>query len=71
MGPVLPTHEGSYRILVLVYMAETEVHQSKDDGKIKSKINLDRHGPVPVPNNRHLPQPPWFSLQTTFKKPTH
>ncbi len=51
----------SYRLLVLVYMTETEIHQRKDDGKNKSQINRDRHGPVPVPNNRHLPHPPWFS----------
>jgi hypothetical protein len=41
----------------LVYMAETKIHQSKDDGKMKRQIRLDRRGPTPVPNIRHLPTP--------------
>jgi hypothetical protein len=38
----------------------------KDDDKIKREINLDRHGLRPRPNVCHLPDPPWFSLRTTF-----
>ncbi len=38
----------------------------KDDGKIKRETNLDRHCLRPIRNLCHLPDPPWFSLQTTF-----
>ncbi len=38
----------------------------KDDRKIKRETNLDRHSLRPIPNVCHLPEPPWFSLQTTF-----
>ncbi len=30
-------------------------------------MNIDRHGPRPIPDVCHLSYPPWFSLQTTFK----
>ncbi len=33
----------------------------------KQKINLDRHSPEPYPNIWHFPDPPIFSLPTTFK----
>ena len=32
----------------------------------KQKINLDRHSPEPYPNIWHFPDPPIFSLPTTF-----
>ncbi len=35
--------------------------------KIKRQTNLDRHGPRPITNVFHLPDPTYFSLQTTFK----
>jgi hypothetical protein len=35
--------------------------------KIKRQTNLDRHGPRPITNVCHLPDPTYFSLQTTFK----
>ncbi len=47
--------------------AETEMDKIKDDSKIKREINLHRHGLRPIPNVCHLPDPPVFSLQTTFK----
>ncbi len=34
----------------------------------KQKMNLDRHSPEPYPNIWHFPDPPIFSLPTTFKK---
>ncbi len=54
-------------LLILVYLAETEIHKNKDDSKIKRQKNIDRHDPIPMPNTCHLPDPPWFLLQTTFK----
>ncbi len=48
--------------------AETEIHKIKDNRKIKRKTNLDRHGPRPIPIICHLPDPPSFSLPTTFKR---
>jgi hypothetical protein len=39
----------------------------EDDSKIKRQKNIDRQGPRPIPNVCHFPDPPWFSLQTTFK----
>jgi hypothetical protein len=47
--------------------AETEIRKIKDDSKIKRQTNLDRQGLRPLPNVCHLPDPPWFSVQTTFK----
>jgi hypothetical protein len=32
------------------------------------KIDIDRHGPRPMPNNCKNFNPPNFSLPTTFKK---
>ncbi len=46
--------------------AETEIRKIKDDSKIKRQTNLDRHSLRPIPNVCHLPDPPWFSVQTTF-----
>jgi hypothetical protein len=43
-GSILPIQ----RLLILLYMAETEINQRKDDGKIKRQINLDRYGLIPV-----------------------
>jgi hypothetical protein len=39
----------------------------KEDSKIKRETNLDRHGLRPIRNLCYLPDPHWFSLQTTFK----
>jgi hypothetical protein len=48
-------------LLILFYLAETEVHQRKDDSKIKTQKNIDRHGPRPIYNLCHLSDPPSFS----------
>jgi hypothetical protein len=39
----------------------------KEDSKINRETNLDRHGLRTIRNLCHLPDPTWFSLQTTFK----
>jgi hypothetical protein len=36
------------------YLAETEIHRRKDDGKNKSQTNLDRQCPILITNNSHL-----------------
>jgi hypothetical protein len=46
--------------------ARTETDKIKDDSKIKRETNLDGHGLRPIPNVCHLPDPPWFSSQTTL-----
>jgi hypothetical protein len=51
----------------MLYLAETEMHKIKDDSKIKIQINLNHHGPRQTPIICHLPDPPSFSLPTTFK----
>jgi hypothetical protein len=52
----------------MLYLAETEIYKIKDDSKIKRQTTLDRHGPRPIPNICHLPDPSSFSLPTTFKE---
>ncbi len=47
--------------------AETEIHKIKDDGKIERETNLDRRGPSQIGTVWHIPDPPTFSLPTTFK----
>ncbi len=49
----------------MLYLAETEMHKIKDDSKIKRQINLDHHGPIPIPIICHLLDPPSFSLPCT------
>jgi hypothetical protein len=41
---------------------------SKTTANEKKRNKLDRHGPRPIRNVCHLPGPPSFSLQTTFKE---
>jgi hypothetical protein len=55
------------RLLTELYKQETEIRCRKDDGNIKKLTDIDRHGPVPYSNNSLLPDPPPFSLPTTFK----
>jgi hypothetical protein len=50
----------------MLYLAETEINQKKDYGKIKRQIKLDRHGPILSPDIRHLLHLLWLSLQTTL-----
>jgi hypothetical protein len=59
------------RLLILVFLAETEIHYNKDDSKTESQKNINRHDPIPMPNICNLPDPPWFSFQTTFKLLPH
>ena len=63
---VLPVHE-DIAYSFWFYLAEMEIHQRKDDGKIKPQKNIDCHGPRPISIGCHLPDPPFLSLQTTFK----
>jgi hypothetical protein len=53
-------------LLILFTRAETEIHKIKDDSKIKTQTNLDRRDPRTIPIVCHLPDPPSFSLPTTF-----
>ncbi len=46
-----------HRLLILVYLAETEIHWNGDDWKTKQQTNLDRHGRRPIANICHLPDP--------------
>jgi hypothetical protein len=48
--------------------AETEIHQIKDEIKIKREKNINRCGQRHIVNVWHLSDPPSFSLPTTFKK---
>jgi hypothetical protein len=53
-------------LFIMLYLAETDIHQRKDNSKIKRQINLYRHSPIPLARIRHLPHSPWFSLQTIY-----
>ncbi len=48
--------------------AETEIDKIKDDGKIERETNLDRRGPRQIGTVWRIPDPPIFSLPTTFKQ---
>jgi hypothetical protein len=50
---------------------ETEIRWRKDDNKIKNQTDIDRHGPKPSSNSSQPPNPPPFSLHTTFKNQDH
>jgi hypothetical protein len=45
---------------------ETEIHFVLANGMFKIKIDIDRHGPRPMPNNCKNFNPPNFSLPSTF-----
>jgi hypothetical protein len=47
---------------------ETEIHKIKDNSKIKREKNIERHGQRESGNVWHLPDPPSFSLPTTFNR---
>ncbi len=49
------------------YRLEKEIFYFNKNGKLKFQIDLDRHGPRPLPTDRHLAGHPPFSLFTTFK----
>ncbi len=44
-----------------------EIRWRKDDNKIKKQTDINRHGPKPSSNSSQPPNPPPFSLSTTFK----
>jgi hypothetical protein len=54
------------RLLFGLYKQETEILRTKDEGNIKKLTDNDRHGPKPSSNTCQLPNPPHFSLVTTF-----
>ncbi len=51
----------------LLHGAETEIDKIKDNGKIERETNLDRRGPKQIGTVWRIPDPPIFSLPTTFK----
>ncbi len=51
---------------MLLLQAEKEIGLLTQNCMFKQKINLDRHSPEPYPNIWHFPDPPIFSLPTTF-----
>ncbi len=48
--------------------AETEINKIKDDSKIKREKNINRRVQRHIVNVCHVPDPPSFSLPTTFLK---
>ncbi len=57
----------SNRYLNLLERAETEIRFSMANDMFKMKMDIDRHGPKLMPNKCQYIDPPYFSLQTTFK----
>jgi hypothetical protein len=51
----------------LLERAEKEICFSMANGTFKMKMDIDRHGPRLMPNNCKNPNPPYFSLPSTFK----
>jgi hypothetical protein len=60
------TYFHTNHILTGLYKTETEIRWRKDDNKIKKQTDIDRHGPKPSSNSSQPPNPPPFSLSTTF-----
>jgi hypothetical protein len=56
------------RLFILLESAEKEIRFSMANGRFKMKMDIDRHGPRPMPNNYKNLNPPYFSLPTTFKQ---
>jgi hypothetical protein len=56
------------RLLTGLDKTETEIRWRKDDNKIKKRTDIDRHDLKPSSNSRQPPNPPPFSLLTTFKR---
>ncbi len=61
------TYFHTNRLLTGHYKTETEIRWRKDDNRIKKQTDIDRHGPKPSLNSSQPPNPPPFSLPTTFK----
>jgi hypothetical protein len=64
------TYFHANHILIELNQQETEIRCRKDDGPIKKYTDIDHHGPVPYSISRQTPDPPRFSLPTTFN-PSH
>ena len=47
---------------------ETETDLIQDGGQVKRQTDMDHHGPKYILIICHLPDPPTFSLPTTFKR---
>jgi hypothetical protein len=60
------TYFHANRLLFGLYKQETEILRRKDDGNIKKYTDIDRHGPKTSSITSQLPDPPHFSLVTTF-----
>jgi hypothetical protein len=61
------TYFHANRLLTELYKQETEISLRKDDGNIKKKTDIDRHGPKASSHSSQPPEPLHFSLTTTFK----
>ncbi len=55
------------RLFNLLERAEKEICFSLANGTFKMKMDIDRHGPRPMPNRCKNLNPPNFSLLSTFK----
>ncbi len=55
------------RLFILLERAEKEIRFSMANGTFKTKMHIDRHGPILMPNNCKNLNPPYFSLPSTFK----
>ncbi len=47
---------------------EQEIELIQDGGQIKTQKDIYHYSPRPIPIICHLPDPPCFSLVTTFKE---
>ncbi len=52
----------------MLLQAETEIRLLHTKGMFKRQITLDRRFPGSLPDILHFPDPPLFSLQSTFNK---
>jgi hypothetical protein len=57
------------RLFILLEKAETEIRFALANGIFKMKMDIDRHGPRPMPNSCKNLNPPNFLLPTIFKIP--
>jgi hypothetical protein len=57
------------RLVFGPYRPEKEICYFNKNSKFKFQTDIDRHGPRPLLNHRHLAEPPPFSLYTTFNYP--
>ncbi len=55
-------------LLIELWQQETEIRCRKHYVPIKKQTDIDHHGPVPYSISSQTPDPPHFSLPTTFKE---